>query len=222
MEQHFPVLNQCKLFEGISPDDLSGMLACLGAQIRSFARNETIFQEGSAAVHVGIVLSGSVQIAKDDFYGNRSIVATVHPGQLFGEAFACAGAAVMPVNAIAMEKCEIMLIDCRRLLRSCSNACSFHSRLIMNLMQVMANKNLMLNQKIDVLSKRTTRDKLMAYLMDHAKRSQTSEFTIPLDRQGLADYLGVERSALSAEISKLRKEGILESDRSRFRLVRPE
>lgn len=221
MKKFSSILNACPLFESIDMTEMSAMLACLGARTAAYGKNETIFAEGDPATHVGVVLSGCAQIVKDDFYGKRSIVASLQPSELFGETFACAGIDNLPVSVIASEKSEIMLIDCRRITMTCSNACAFHSRMILNLLRVVAAKNLIFNQKIEITSKRTIREKLLTYLMDQAKRQASDEFTIPFDRQSLADYLGVERSALSAEISKLRADGVLEADRSRFRLLMP-
>lgn len=219
MEKYLPILTRCRLFAGLSDQDLSSILACLGARVTAVSKNQSILSEGDRAVFVGIVLSGSVQILKEDFYGNRSIVAVAEPGELFGETFACAGVTALPVSVVAVQDSQIMLIDCQRLTRSCSNACSFHNQLVLNLLQVVASKNLFFNQKLEILSKRTTRDKLMAYLTGQAKLRGSSSFTIPYDRQALADYLGVERSAMSAEISKLRKDGIIDSTKNRFTLL---
>lgn len=219
MKKYLPVLERCPLFDGIAPEHKTAMLGCLGARVIACEKNEAIFMEGDPAFQVGVVLSGSAQIIKEDFYGNRSIVTSVMPSQLFGESFACADIESMPVSVIAAEKSEIMLIDCRKITVTCSSACSFHSRMILNLLRVVAAKNLVFNQKLEIVSKRTTRDKLMAYLLDQAKQHGSAEFTIPFDRQALADYLGVERSALSAEISKMRAEGIFENTKSTFRLL---
>lgn len=220
--KNFELLKKCPLFQKIEEKELSAMLNCLNARTLTLTKNETIFQEGNKATYVGLVLSGSVQIVQDDFYGNRSIIAVIRPPQLFAEAFACANVELMPVSVIAECPSEIMLIDCKRILSTCTNTCVFHQQLINNLLRIVASKNLLLQQKIEVMSQRTTRDKLMTYLMSQAKLRNSSEFTIPYDRQALADYLGVERSALSAEIGKLRKEGVLESTRSHFRLLDPE
>lgn len=219
MKKYLSILNACPLFESIDPAEMSAMLACLGARTASYGKNEIIFSEGDPATHVGVILTGSAQIIKEDYYGKRSIVASLQPSELFGETFACAGVAQLPVSVIASDRSEVMLIDCRRITMTCSNACAFHNRMILNLLRVVAAKNLVFNQKIEITSKRTTREKLLTYLMDQAKRHGSDEFVIPFDRQSLADYLGVERSALSAEISKLRADGILEADRSRFRLL---
>lgn len=218
MQKYLEVLKACPLFENIGDTEMAAMLTCIGARVIQCAKNESIFVEGDPADKVGVVLSGGAQIVKEDFYGNRSIVASIAPGQLFGETFACAGVDRLPVSVVCTEKSEIMLVDCRRITSTCSNACAFHGRMILNLLRVVAEKNLVFNRKIEIISKRTTREKLMTYLLDHAKRCGSNEFTIPFDRQQLADYLSVERSALSAEISRMSKEGVLETNRSWFRL----
>ena len=219
MVKNLEILLNCPLFAHIDGSNLKAMLACLAAKTIAFNKNETIFAEGDAIHHLGIVLSGSVHIVKNDFLGNRSIVASIGPGQLFGESFACANVPALPVSAVANEESEIMLIDCRRITLTCSNACAFHNQMVLNLLQVVAQKNLLFNRKVEILSQRSTRDKLITYLLEEAKKNHSREFTIPFDRQALADYLGVERSALSAEIGKLKKEGILDSERSRFTLL---
>lgn len=219
MEKYLDVLQRCVLFENIEQKDITAMIGCLGAKKKEYGKNEIILAEGDPANRLGIVLSGSVQILREDYFGNRSIVAAVEPAQLFGESFACAGIKEMPVSVVSMEKSEVMLIDSRRITISCANACAFHSRMIMNMLRVVAQKNLVFNRKIEIMSRKTTREKLMAYLLEQAKQNNASEFAIPFDRQGLADYLGVERSALSAEISKMKKDGIIDSNKSRFTLV---
>lgn len=219
MKKYMPVLEECALFSGLDTENIPAMLGCIGAKVCAFEKNETVFLEGENARQVGVVLSGSVQIVKEDFYGNCSILASIEPSQMFGESFACAQVEKLPVSAVASEKSEIMLVDLRRITSTCSNACAFHRQMIQNLLGIVARKNLMLNQKIEILSQRTTREKLTAYLMNHAKKSGKNEFTIPFDRQALANFLGVERSALSAEISKMKNEGLLDTNRSWFKLL---
>ena len=221
MQNDLEVLKACPLFQGIEAKNLREMLACLNAKRIRKAKNEAVFREGDPADCVGVVLSGALQIEKIDFYGNRSIVDRIASPQIFGESFAFSGVETMPVSCVAMETSEILLLECRRITQTCCNACAFHSRMILNLLQVVAKKNLAFNQKIAIMSRRTTREKLMTYLLDQAKRCGSASFTIPFDRQGLADYLGVERSALSAEIGRLRADGVLESNRSRF-VLHPE
>ena len=181
-----------------------------------------MFLEGDPAEFVGVVLSGKVQIVRTDYYGNRSVLTVVSPGGLFAEAFACAGAKVLPVSAMALQTCTVLLLDCQRVLTGCSNACPFHSRLVRNLLQGIAQKNLMLTRKIRCMSRKTTQEKLMEFLLEQAKQQGSAEFVIPYDRQALADYLGVERSAMSAEISKLKKAGRIDCSGSRFRVLMPD
>ena len=219
MKEFYPILERCPLFDGIRMEDLPGMLGCLGAKRIAAAKHQPIFREGDAATHVGIVLTGAVQLIREDYYGNRSIVAHIGPAELFGETYACAGIAALPVSIVADEDSQVLLIDCRRITFSCTNACVFHSRIIFNLLRLVANNNLVFDQKIQITSKRSTREKLMAYLLNQAKLQNANEFTIPYDRQELADYLEVDRSGLSAEISKLRREGVLESEKNRFKLL---
>jgi len=219
VNEFIEVLQSCPLFEGVNERDLKAMLGCLGGQVRAFARGEAIFAADSKAEDVGIVLSGSAQIVMDDFYGNRTIQDRVEPGGMFGEAFACAAVERLPVTVEGVRPGRVLVIRLKRITETCSNACEFHNRMVMNLLRAMAAKNLQLSRKIEITSHRTTREKLMAYLMTQARQARSSSFTIPFDRQALADYLCVERSALSAEIGRLRREGVLESDRSNFTLL---
>lgn len=217
MKKYLQILRKCPLFNDISEEDIIPMLGCLGTEVNEYKRNEAIFYEGDSVVSLGIVLSGRVQITQTDYNGNRSIVSCMEAPQIFGESFACVGTA-LPVDVSAVEKSEIMFVDVRRIIKSCCNACSFHSRIIFNLLNIVAEKNLMFHRKIEITSKRTTRERLMAYLMLAAKDNNSNSFEIPYDRQGLADYLEVDRSGLSAEIGKLRREGVLESYKNHFTL----
>lgn len=219
MKKVDPILSRCPLFEGLDMTELDAILACLGARTVEVSKGQAVFREGDPATDVGIVLEGSLQLIREDYYGNRSIVAHIPPAAVFGETYACAQAATMPVSAVALEDSRCMLIDCRRITVSCTSACAFHSRVILNLLRLMAEKNLVYDQKIAVTSQRTTREKLMTYLLQEAKLRGSSTFTIPYNRQGLADYLEVDRSGLSVEIGKLRREGKLLCDKNNFTLL---
>ena len=219
LKNFFEIIRKCPLFDGINDDDMMTMLSCLGAKVASFDKKYTIFAEGSPARYIGIVLSGSVQIAQIDYYGNRSILSEMYPSEIFAEAFACAEVDSLPVSVIANEPCDVMLIGSVHILHTCSKGCGFHQRLIFNLMKDLATKTILFHQRIEITSKRSTREKLMAYLNLQAKKADSNSFRIPFDRQELADYLEVDRSGLSAEISKLRKEGILECQKNHFKLI---
>ena len=218
MKKYFEILRKCSLFDQIEDENLIRLLGCLGARVQEFDKKYTIIAEGNPAKYIGIVLSGSAQIIQVDYYGNRSILSIIEPAQVFAEAFACAEIRSIPVAVIANEPCEVMLIDCNHILHICTQNCGFHQQLIFNLMKDLAAKIIAFHQKIEIISKRSTREKLMAYLMFQSKKTGSNSFDIPFDRQELADYLEVDRSGLSAEISKLRNEGILESHRKHFEL----
>ena len=219
MNEYMEIIKTCPLFRDITDDDLGSMMVCLGAKTERFDKRYTIIAEGSPAKYIGIVLSGSVSVEQTDIYGNRSILSVAGPSHIFGEAFACADVDAIPVSVVANEDSLIMFINIERILVTCSNNCPFHNKLIRNLMHDLAQKALMFHRKIDVISRRTTREKLLSYLNYEARRQGSGSFDIPFDRQGLADYLEVDRSGLSLEISKLRKEGILESRKNHFTLL---
>ena len=219
MTQYLPILSRCPLFFGIEEEHLLRMLTCLGAKTEMFDKKYTVFAEGSPAKYIGIVLSGKVQMEQTDYYGNRSILGVMGPSEVFAEAFACAEVPNLPVSVLAAEACEVMYIDSNHILHTCENNCGFHRQLIFNLMRDLADKTIQFHRRIDVTSKRTTRDKLMAYLMHCAKAAGTDTFEIPFDRQGLADYLEVDRSGLSSEIGKLVKEGVIIAERKKFTLL---
>lgn len=219
MEQISSVLLGCPLFAGVAAAELAGMLACLQAREAAYARGEYIFCEGEPARQMGVVLSGGVQVVQEDYHGDRSIVSHIRAGQLFCETFALAQVPMLPVSVMCTADSRIMLLDCQRLTTTCDAGCGHHQRIIRNLLHATAEKNLHLHQKVTILSRRTTREKLLAYLSAQARLHRSRTFTIPFDRQALADFLCVERSALSAEISNMRKEGVIESEKSRFSLL---
>lgn len=219
MREFNDILERCPLFDGIKTEDLSAMFVCIGGRKLMFKKGQPVCREGDPATSVGMVLSGAVRLEREDFYGNRSIVAHIGPSELFGETYACAGIQSLPISIVADEDSAVLMMDCSRITTTCSSACAFHTRIIFNLLKLVATKNLVYDQKIQVTSKRTTREKLMAFLLNQAKLQGSNSFVIPYDRQELADYLEVDRSGLSAEISKLRKDGTLESEKSNFKLL---
>lgn len=219
MDRFIPVMLECPLFEGMSREDIAGILTCMKAKTLMVRRGGAILSVGEPATRLGVVLSGAAQVMRMDYGGNRHIMAHLQAGELFAEAFACAGTKVMPVDVIAAEDTHVLLIDAFRVTQTCAGACGFHQRMIYNLMQILARKSLMYNQKLDIFSRRTTREKLLTYLTQQARAAGSRRFTVPFDRQALADYLAVDRSGLSAEISKLRREGVLRSEKSRFELL---
>lgn len=219
MRVFLKTLRDCPLFRGIDEEKIPLALKCLGAKQVEYKKGEAILREGEDAGRFGIVLSGEAQIVRVDFYGNRSILASVRPPQIFGESFACAGISAIPVSVIATQPTCVLLIDSGCIFGGHGQSCAFHERIIFNLLNITARKNLEFNQKLEILSKRSTREKLMTYLLMEAKKSGSDSFAIPFDRQELADYLGVDRSGLSSEISKLKRENVLKSEKNHFTLL---
>ena len=219
MEKFLPILKKCPLFDGIDDESMCRMLTCLGARVEKYGKKDTVLCEGERAADVGILISGEAQTVQIDYYGNRSILGVVHPRDLICEEFACAEEAYIPVSVVAEEPSEVMFIDCSHILHTCSNNCGFHQQLIYNLMKCLAVKTIAFHDRIDVTSKRTTREKLLAYLTKVAKKTGKSYFEIPFDRQELADYLEVDRAGLSAEIGKLKRAGIIDNRKNCFKLL---
>ena len=219
MKNYFDVLKTVKLFNGIEEANIQPLLSCLCAKLVSFEKNQIVFSSGESIEQFGIVLSGQVQVVQDDYYGKRSILAKIDTGSLFGESFACAEIKTLPVSVITTTESELLFIDCHRLAVPCAKACGFHSKLIQNMLSIVSMKNILLTQKIEYTSKHTTRKKLLAYLSAEAKKAGSSRFCIPFNRQELADYLSVERSAMSAELSKLRNDGLLNFHKNQFELL---
>lgn len=219
MEKYLELLSASPLFRGITVQDIPVILKKLHAYTRIYKKDNYIKHAGDPADFIGFVLDGNAQIVQDDYYGNRTIAANLTAGDLFAEAFACAGCRQLPVDVLACSPSTILFIDCDAIFRSCGDRCIFHHTLIENLLHIVAQKNIQLNQKLQYSTRKTTREKLTAYLNEQAKLHNSAEFTIPFNRQALADYLGVDRSAMSTELGKLVKDGVIETNRSHFKLL---
>lgn len=219
MTQYVPVLKICPLFCGIEERDLSSMLDCLQARVKTYPKGRAVLALGSPATVTGVVLKGAVHVCRVDAEGNRTVLAALGPGDLFGEAYACAGTISLPVSVWAEVESTVLLLGIGKVMTVCSSACAFHQILVKNLMCVLAEKNIFLTGKMEHLAKRTLREKLLSYLGEQAALQEGGSFTVPFDRQGLADYLCTDRSALSRELGRLREEGILDCYKNRFRLL---
>jgi len=206
------------LFADIEKDQLESLLGCLLATRRVCKKGAFIFMAGNNAVSVGLVLSGGVNVLQEDSWGNRTILAHLGAGELFGEAFSCAGIERLPVSVIAAERSEILLIDYRKIVTTCPSGCAFHARLIENMLRILAEKNILLTRKLAYFSKRTIREKLLSFLSDQAIRAGSNVVEIAFNRQELADYLCVDRSALSRELGAMQKKGLIRYHKNRFEL----
>ncbi|MEA5004023.1 MAG: Crp/Fnr family transcriptional regulator [Christensenella sp.] len=219
MKIDLTILQKNELFSGMEQKDIESMLSCLGYNVRKYPKGDIVWHVGSRIGGFGVVLRGQVQVIREDYFGKRSIIATIHPGGVFGEAFACAGLMESPLAVSTGEASEILFLQVEKILTTCKNACVFHSELIRRLVRMLAVKNLTLNKKMDFLSRRSTREKLSAYLLSEYSEKKANPFLIDLNRNELADYLSVDRSAMSRELSHMRDEGILDYWKNSFKIL---
>lgn len=212
-------LTHTPLFRNIHAQDIPAMLECLRAREQSFRKGQTIYDAGDCVTAMGMVLDGSVHIQRDDFWGNSSILSTLQPGHMFAETYACVPNEPMMVRVVAAQPSSILFLETPRMLRVCSHSCVFHQQLVENLLMISAEKNLSLSRKIACTTAKTIRGRLLTYLSQQAAQHKTSSFSIPFNRQQLADYLNVERSALSNELGKMQRDGLLLVDGKHFVLM---
>ena len=221
MKKHFPTIRSARLFSGVSEDELSAMLSCLAPREVSFPKGAFVLRAGDTARAIGLVLSGDVLVVQEDIWGNRNLRSKLGPGQTFAVAFACAPGSVLDVSVMAEGPVTVLFFDVRRILDICPSACGHHGRIVRNLLGELAEKDLRLGEKLTHMGQRTTRAKLLSYFSAEAQRAGSYEFDVPFSRQQLADYLAVDRSGLSLELGKLRREGLLDFHKSHFVLKAP-
>ena len=219
MFNRYNILSECPLFTGIKQEEFDTMLSSLAARVVEYKKDNYIYMSGSIMSEIGIVLSGSVIIIKEDYWGNRTIISRMSASDMFAESFAFTAGEKLSISVVAAENAEILFIDCKNIINIDASPCRFHTVLINNMVRILAGKNVMLMQKIDHLSCRNTRDKLLSYLSAQALEQKSKAFTIPYNRQELADYLCIDRSAMSSELGKLRDEGILTFHKNSFELL---
>lgn len=212
-------LSKTKLFQGVSQKEAESMLDCLQGEEKFYQKGEIILRMGDTVSSLGMVLSGSVMIENDDIWGNRSILDQVGPGQVFAETYACVPGEKLMVNVVAAADARILFLNTERVIRACSRSCPFHGMLIKNLLAISAQKNLKLSRRIFHTSPKTIRGKLLSYLSDQAVKWGRPEFDILFNRQQLADYLGVDRSAMSKELGKMQKDGLIKVKKNHFTML---
>ena len=219
MKKYIPVLKRTKLFSGVGEEDISSLLSCLGARKKEYKKGEYILREGEHISDIFVLAEGKIHIQKDDYWGNRSILSVISVGEMFGEGYAAPESGALLNDVVAVEDSSVIFFDVKRILTTCSSACRFHNMIVQNMFFAISDKNRKLVQKLGHMSGRTTRAKLISYLSEEAKRQGSSAFTIPFNRQQLADYLCVDRSAMSNELCKMRDEGMIRFEKSRFELL---
>lgn len=219
MEKYIPILKRTQLFSGVGEEEIGAMLNCLQAKLCTYKKGEYVLRQGEHLDNILVLTEGKLHIQRDDYWGNRSIINMVSIGEMFGEAYVAPESGTLMNDVLAVEDSTVIFFDVKRIITVCSASCRFHSMVVQNLFFAISEKNRKLVQKLTFMTKRTTREKLIAYLSEEAKRQNSSEFSIPFNRQQLADFLSVDRSAMSNELCKMRDEGLIEFEKSCFKLL---
>lgn len=220
MEKFLPVFSRTRLFFGLTEEEIRGMLACLAVTVKHYERGSYLLNAGDVSPAIGLVLSGEVHLTREDFWGNHDILTVVREGDTFAEASALVGSRPLLFGAVAAEPTEVVFVPVNRLLRTCSTNVGCQSLVIENLLAIVAERNLLYERKCGHLSHRTTREKLLSFLSEQSAEQKSAVFTIPFNRQELADYLSVDRSAMSAELSRMQADGLLRYEKSKFHLLK--
>lgn len=219
MKKYIPILKRTRLFAGVSEDEIFTMLGCLQAKLQIYKKGEYVFRQGENLSNIMVLVEGKLHIQRDDYWGNRSIVNVVGVGEMFGEAYVAPESGAILNDVVAVTESAVIFFDVKRILATCSSACHFHSLVVQNLFFAISEKNRNLVQKLGHMSKRSTREKLISYLSEQSQKQNSPTFEIPFNRQQLADFLSVDRSAMSNELCKMRDEGLLVFVKNKFTLL---
>ncbi len=219
MENYTSILSKCTLFKGIAAGDLGSLLSCLGSYTKNYKNDEYVFFSGNEINHVGILLTGSAEIIKENLAGNRHIMAFLTPSQIFGEGIVCTLKRISPVTIRVKEDSKILFVPYERITKSCSNSCNFHIQIIQNMMIILGQKNYNLNTKIELLTLKGMREKIAAYLLHEAKDRNSLNFQITPNRNELAEYLNVSRTSMCRELAKMKEENILDYYQNSFKIL---
>ena len=219
MKKYVSILKRTQMFAGVGDDEVSAMLSCLGARLYNYKKGEYVLRQGEHLNDILVLVEGNLHIQNDDYWGNRSILGQVTVGEMFGESYVAPESGVLLNDVVAVENSVVIFFDVKRIITTCPSACRFHTMVVQNMFFAISEKNKKLVQKLGHMSKRTTREKLISFLSEEAKKQNNAIFTIPFNRQQLADFLSVDRSAMSNELCKMRDEGLIEFDKNNFRLL---
>ncbi len=218
MKKYISILKRTRLFAGVGDSEIELLLSCLSARLCTYKKGEYVLRQGEHLSDIIVLVDGNLHIQKDDYWGNRSILGQISVGEMFGEAYVTPESGAVLNDVVALEDSVVVYFDVKKIITTCSSACRFHATVVQNMFFAISEKNRKLVQKLAHMSKRSTREKLISYLSEEAKRKNSSSFTIPFNRQQLADFLSVDRSAMSNELCKMRDEGLLEFQKNKFTL----
>lgn len=219
MKDFLPILKQSKLFFNIKEDEILSLLQCLNSYKKNYSKGEFVFRQGDVIDKTPLLLEGKLLIQHDDFWGNRNIHNIILPSQIFGESYFSSNTKTIFNDVIASENSTVIFFDIKKLLTVCSSVCKFHTMIIQNLFFLISEKNINLVQKLGYISKRNTRDKILSYLSDQAKIQGNNKIVISFNRQELADFLCINRSAMIKELSKMQKEHLIRFEKKYIELL---
>ena len=221
MEKLVEQIKEFSLFDGMIPEDIAAVLHCIGHSVKTYNKGEFISLTSEQVKWVGIPLNGSVQMLKEDIWGDRVILAFITPGQIFGETFACNKDTVSTVSFLSAEATRILFLPFHQVLTSCGRSCAYHHRLIENMVTLIADKNFQLMEKIEIISKKSLRAKILTYLGQEARRHGSLQFQTSFGRVAMAEYLGADRSALTRELLNMKRDGLIDFYKNSFQILEP-
>lgn len=219
MEKYLDSLKKLSLFKGLDDKEILFVCNCLGARVHSYEKDEAIFFTGEEIKEIGILLKGILRIEKEDIRGNLTVVEELSELQMFGEAFVLGEVKKSPVSVWAKSKAEVIFIDYNKLIKTCPSSCSFHNTVIKNMLRILAEKLILINAKLNIVQKSTIREKLMSFFEYNAQRNDSTEFDLPFNKTHLAEYLGINRSAMSRELSNMKDAGLIEINKNKIKLL---
>ena len=219
MEQYYDVLKSCVLFRRIEESSYKHLFHCLDAKVKSYSQEEYIFFAGDKVDYVGVVLSGRIEILKENLAGNKHIIAILDSSHMFAEGIVCTVNRLSPVTTQAMEDAKVLIIPYERVIKSCGEGCAYHIRLIQNMMEILGEKNVALNWKLDLLTLKGMREKLANYLLKVSQENGSKTFQIPLNRTELADFLNVSRTSMCRELTRMKDDGLIDLYGRSFKIL---
>ncbi len=219
MKNYVPILRHTQLFNGVGEEEIQSMLGCLGTTAEKYKKGEYVFRQGELISNIAILVEGQLFIRRDDYWGNSNIINSIELGEMFGEAYITPNSGVLPNNVIAAKDSTVLFFEAKKIITTCPSACRFHAMIVQNLIYAISDKNRKLVQKLSHMSNRSIREKLISYLSEESNKQNSPSIAIPFNRQQLADFLSVDRSAMSNELCKMRDDGLIKFEKNRFTLL---
>lgn len=219
MRPDYEMLSHLSLFSGIHTDNLQAMLQCIGGRFQTLHKGEFPILARDEVPYVGIILKGRIHMIHEDAWGDTAILSAMGPGELFGETFACGTNLHSSATFQAVRETRILALPFRKVIHTCQNSCPFHYQLIENMLRMVSDKNARLMEKLEIVSKKTLRRKILTYLSFQAELQESRTFELPLSHTQLADYLCADRTAVARELARMKQEGRIDFEKNTFTLL---